>query len=105
MALQLAELRALSGNLLAEQPGREEQPAEDEARLDDRPDPPLPDAIHEQPPERDDAGDDADEENRQADHAEQEQRLLPEPQLEPHREHVERANRNARNAELGPAGV
>ena len=98
LAAQLAHLGALAGDLLAEQPGREEHAAEDEARLDR---PSSTGAVRRRrrdasttsattpasTPSANSAG---------AEHAEQQQRLLAEAQLEPHRQHVEHADRNAR---------
>ena len=42
------------------------------------------------------AGHQAEREQRRAEHAEEQQRLLAEPQLEPHRQHVEHADGNPR---------
>src|SRR5215208_4215555 len=103
---QLAHLGALTGDLLAQQSGGEHEEAEDHAGLDDGPDPALTDALEPEPAERQHPGQDAEEADERAEHPEQQQRLLAEAQLEPHRQHVEHADRNAvPGGELRLAGV
>src|SRR6476469_2266100 len=55
-SLDLAELRSLGRDLFAEHARGEEDAAEQYARLNDRPDPSLPDAIDPQSSKREDAG-------------------------------------------------
>src|SRR3954452_25198128 len=93
-SLDLAELRALRGDLVAEHAGGEEDAAEKNARLDDRPDPPLADAVDPQPRERQQPGEDAKAEDAEAEHGKEQQRLLTESELEPDGDHVEHADRN-----------
>src|SRR6185437_9008796 len=92
----LAQLRALASDLFAEQSGGEEDAAENEAGLDERPHRAVADAGGEVHAERDEAGERANAEQPRADHAEEQQRFLSEPQLEPHGEHIEHSNGNAR---------
>ena len=61
--------------------------------------------VHDEGDQGGDAGDQADREQPRAQHPEQQQRLLAEPQLEPDGEHVQHADRDARQAELRLAGV
>src|SRR6185312_10477465 len=99
---QLALLGAQYRDLLAEQAGREEYGAEDQARLDDRPHRPHGEqsVVRRDHDQVRHSGDESEPEQSRAEHAEREQRLAPEAQLEPDGEHVEHADRNARDAEL-----
>src|SRR5689334_14706460 len=94
-SLDLAELRTLRGNLIAEHTGREEDAAEEDARLDDGPDPPLADAVDPEPRQRQQPGEHAEAEDAESEDGEEQQRLLPESELEPDGDHVEHTDRNA----------
>src|SRR5690348_12044358 len=82
-SLNLSELRTLRGDLLAEHARREEDATEEDAGLNDGPDPSLAYAVDPEPRQRHQACQDAEGENGEAKHREQEQRLLPEAELEP----------------------
>src|SRR5437867_7740584 len=106
LSTDLSHLGTLPGDLLAEHADGEENAAEDETRLNDRPHPPLADAIEPEATERHEAGGGADDEDRQAKHTKEQQRFLNEAKLEPDREHVEHADWNAMpRGELRPACV
>src|SRR5262249_1371609 len=99
---ELAELCALASDLLAEETGGEQHAAEDEAGLDQ-----LPDGSHAGVrDQKNDAGQDAQRDDADAQHAEKEEWLVAEAQLEPHGQHVEHADWNAMpRGELRFAGV
>src|SRR5438094_2988311 len=69
-SLDLPELRALGCDLFAEHAGGEEDAAEQDTRLNDRPYPALPDAINPQPSERENPGDDTKPQDGEAEHRE-----------------------------------
>jgi hypothetical protein len=105
VALKLAKLRALTGDLLTKQSHREEDAAKDEARLNDRPHPTLTDPVHQQSGDGNQPGNDADEENRHADHAKEQKWLLSKTELEPNGQHIKQANGNTRDTELRAASM
>src|SRR5689334_20638066 len=105
LATDVTKLRTLSRDLFAEQSGREKNAAEDQARCDDRPHGSVSDAGKNQHGERDETGQRSDREESSAEHAEEEERLLPEPQLKPDGQHVEHADGNTRQSELRLSGV
>jgi len=97
LSAELAQLRALPCDHLADQPADEKHAARDNADLDEieqRAKTNAPEHAHR---ERDEPGENAEQKEREARHAEQQERLAPKAQLEPHREHVEHADRNARD--------
>src|SRR5205823_1519207 len=94
-SLELAKLRPLGGDLIAEHPCREEDAPEKDAGLNDRPDPSLPDAIDPESGQRQNAGEHTEAKDAEAEHREQQQRLLTEAKLEPDRKHIEHADRDA----------
>src|SRR5438874_3002594 len=105
-SLELAKLRPLGGDLTADHPCREEDAPEKDAGLNDRPDPSLPDAIDPESGQRQNAGEHTENKDAEAEHREQQQRLLTEAKLEPDRKHIEHADRDATpGRELGMAGV
>src|SRR6185437_14323519 len=101
----LTQFGALAGDHLAEQPTHEQHAPHDHARLDEVQQRPESNAGEDANGERHDAREYAQREEHGTHHAEEQERLLREAELEPDREHVERAHRNASDAELGFSGV
>src|SRR6516165_421885 len=98
-APQLAHLGAQAGDHLTEEPAHEEHRARDHADLDEIEERAISEAGEDADPDRDESREHAEPEERRAHHAEEEERLPGEAQLEPHREHVEHADGNAADAE------
>src|SRR5476651_33711 len=105
LTAQLAHLGALSGDLLAQQSRGEEDASQQQTGLDEREQRPVSHAADHAIENGDDAGEEAEQEEAGAHHAEEEQWLLAEAQLEPDGGHVEHADRDARQSELRLAGV
>src|SRR5688572_21879307 len=101
-----AKLGALPGSLFSQEARGEEHTTQHQTGLNHRPHRANADARRKEHDHRADSGERADGEERRPQHAEQEQRLLSEPQLEPHGQHVEHADRDAPPArELGFPGM
>src|SRR5512141_2368074 len=102
---QLARLGALRRDELARESRREEDAADYQARLNHSPDRADSFARHEQKDQGSNPCQNSEHEQRSAEHAEQEEWLLRERELEPHCDHVDYADRNATDSEFRLAGV
>src|SRR4051794_23594376 len=81
---ELAQLGALTSDLLTQQASSAEHAPQDETSLNDGPNPPLADIIDPEAREGEKTGEHTDDKDRRAEHSEKEKRLLPESELEPH---------------------
>src|SRR6185437_454606 len=98
---QFGDLGALRGHELGQEAGRKKHAAEQEANFDEREQRPESNAGDDAIQHRYDAGQHANKKQSRAKYTEEQQRLAREAQLEPDSEHVQDADRNPAETELG----
>src|SRR6266700_1373397 len=108
LALQSAHLLPHAGDHFSHEPEAEQRHERDHKHHDQIEQRPEPDPEHVALDQRDHAHEEAEEEQDRARHAEEQHRLAPEPQLEPHGQEVEHPHGDAADPELRlprPPGV